>query len=544
MGEHHGSGEIAFGCLPPVLEEASFDRERVVVEVESPALDRVGEVGLWIAGPQVGERGPLGGVVLAAVLGQAERAEPIAEPGVESARADGGELTGVTDEDRLPACLVDHAKQRREGARVTHAGLVDDQDAMTGEATVSGGVEKKAVEGGASDAGDTGELVGGAATRRRPDHRDPSRLVRLVEHAEGGGLSRTGDAGDADDPVGSQGGLADERALLAGQVGSRERLTENRLVHARRIRAAAGESKLERRALELEQLARREPRRPPRALLGAEKLDAGQADELRGRIEHLLGRATIPQRAGHRADELGHREGRLLLGKRVQGGQIELLAIDSRSTLTMQFDQVAQLMPTEAVLGRARLPLFAQPRQVDLFFRLTGGERGDAGSDEAFGTARLHVLDERLPPRRERPHYLLRYGFEVGHSLHRLGPAEAESPGDLVAQLRLVEVAGGEPVGPQDRLAVERQPLPVRRTSHVGDDHVGVQVRILRPAGAMSEGRGDEALCRAPEPRRRGRGGRRTPRARGRRAPPARPSHVPRSARGERAPRRSAHAAR
>ena len=148
VGEHHGSGEVALGCLPPVLEEASFDRERVVVEVESPALGRVGEVRLWIAGAQVGERGPLGGVALAAVLGQAERAEPIAERSVEPAGTDGGELAGVTDEDRLPVRLVDHAKQRREGARVGHAGLVDDEDAVGWEATVSGGVEEEAVEGG------------------------------------------------------------------------------------------------------------------------------------------------------------------------------------------------------------------------------------------------------------------------------------------------------------------------------------------------------------------------------------------------------------
>ena len=49
----------------------------------------------------------------------------------------------------------------------------------------------------------------------------PGRLVGLVEDAEGGGLAGAGDADDADDPVGSQGGLADERPLLAGETGLR-----------------------------------------------------------------------------------------------------------------------------------------------------------------------------------------------------------------------------------------------------------------------------------------------------------------------------------
>ena len=58
----------------------------------------------------------------------------------------------------------------------------------------------------------------------------------------------------------------------------------------------------------------------------------------------------------------------------------------------------------------------------------------------------------------------------------------------------LVEVAGGEPVALQDRLAVERPPLPIARTlRHVGDDHVRVQVRVLRPAGAVLVRGGDEA---------------------------------------------------
>ena len=88
-----------------------------------------------------------------------------------------------------------------------------------------------------------------------------------------------------------------------------------------------------------------------------------------------------------------------------------------------------------------------------------------------------------------------RDAVELGHPLDRLRPLEPEPPRELVAELRLVEVAGGEPVGLQDRLAVERPPLAVVGAGHVGDDHVRVQVRVLRPRGAMPERRRDEALA-------------------------------------------------
>src|SRR6266498_1023947 len=60
--------------------------------------------------------------------------------------------------------------------------------------------------------------------------------------------------------------------------------------------------------------------------------------------------------------------------------------------------------------------------------------------------------------------------------------------------MRLVEVAGGESVGLENRLAVEGAPLAVAGPAgHVGDDHVRVQVRVLRARGAVLVGGGDEA---------------------------------------------------
>ncbi len=82
----------------------------------------------------------------------------------------------------------------------------------------------------------------------------------------------------------------------------------------------------------------------------------------------------------------------------------------------------------------------------------------------------------------------------LGHALHRLGPLDPEPARQLVPQVRLVEVAGREPVGAQDRLAVERAPPAVRGAGQVRDDHVRVKMRVLRPARAVAERGRDEAL--------------------------------------------------
>jgi hypothetical protein len=66
--------------------------------------------------------------------------------------------------------------------------------------------------------------------------------------------------------------------------------------------------------------------------------------------------------------------------------------------------------------------------------------------------------------------------------------------------VRLVQVAGGEPVRAEETVAVERTPLPIGAPGEVGDDHVRVQVWILRAACPVSEGGGDEAARPLPHP--------------------------------------------
>ena len=320
--------------------------------------------------------------------------------------------------------------------------------------------------------------------------------MAVGEQPQRGRLARAGGSDHADDAVGSCRGLVDEHALLAREPGGRlvQHPRQQPPVRGRRADIAAGERELERFVLDLQQLPGREPRRPTRHLSRLEQLDARQQRQLLRHLEHLHDRRPVSQRARDRAHELGHRERGLRRGQRQHSGR-ELLRPDRSGRERTLTDEPLELTLAESVLGRACQPLLAQPRQVDLLLRLAGRERGDAGGGEAVCAECLHVLEQRLPPGRERPHRLLRHPDQVRHPLDRLRPLQPKPPGELVPQLGLVEVAGGEPVGAQDRLAVERPPLAIRRAGHVGDDHVRVQMRVLRARGAMPERRRHEPLA-------------------------------------------------
>jgi hypothetical protein len=75
------------------------------------------------------------------------------------------------------------------------------------------------------------------------------------------------------------------------------------------------------------------------------------------------------------------------------------------------------------------------------------------------------------------------------------------SPGDaggqLAAQHRVVDVAGGGCV-PEQRPGVDRAPVPVTPLQQVRDHDVGVQLRVVRPAGVVAERGGDEPVGADP----------------------------------------------
>jgi hypothetical protein len=226
----------------PLLDFAV--RSSHVVRSAAATRGGVGEVGLGLAGAEAGESGALSGVELAAVLHELEGAEPRAEGGEEAARADCGELSGIADEDRLTAGLVDQAQERGEHPRLRHPRFVDDRDGAPREAAVPASVEQEPMHGRAANAGGGGELVGRVAARCRPEHGDAPVGVHSGEDAESGRLAGAGDADDAHDPVGSEARRLDESQLLVRQGGGG---VDGDL---RRVSALAAERELERLPLD------------------------------------------------------------------------------------------------------------------------------------------------------------------------------------------------------------------------------------------------------------------------------------------------------
>ncbi len=155
-----------------------------------------------------------------------------------------------------------------------------------------------------------------------------------------------------------------------------------------------------------------------------------------------------------------------------------------------------ELRPSEPVLGGAGTPVLAQPCQVDVLLPLARLDRRPLGRVEPGRRPLPQMLDDLRPARRELGDDCAGNAPQFGHPLARSLPLDAQRPGQFRAQVRLVEVAGSEPVGLQDRLAVQGAPLAVAGSQrHVGHDHVGVQVRILRSRCPVLVGGRDEPRC-------------------------------------------------
>ena len=187
------------------------------------------------------------------------------------------------------------------------------------QAAIAVGVEEEPVEGATGDAGGGLELVGGAAARCRPEHRGVDAAIGVGERAQRERLPRAGDPDHADDPIRPAGGLVHQHALLAGEgvAGQHQRLRQRPTLRRRHRGVAAGECELDRVPLDREQLACREARRPARHLLRFDELDAREAHQLVGELEHVLNAPTRGKRAGDRLHQLRRGERRLLLGHAV-----------------------------------------------------------------------------------------------------------------------------------------------------------------------------------------------------------------------------------
>src|SRR3954470_13504314 len=81
--------------------------------------------------------------------------------------------------------------------------------------------------------------------------------------------------------------------------------------------------------------------------------------------------------------------------------------------------------------------------------------------------------------------------LDVGDAVVHRSPLDAELAGERAPECRLVNVPGGLGLV-EDRPAVERCPQPILTLGQIGDEHMGVDLRVAGPAGAVLEGRADQ----------------------------------------------------
>src|SRR5919109_2875384 len=108
----------------------------------------------------------------------------------------------------------------------------------------------------------------------------------------------------------------------------------------------------------------------------------------------------------------------------------------------------AQLAAAEPVLCGAGAPVLAQPNEVALLLAFARLNRRELSRVEAAATLARELFDHLRPPGRELTDHLTRDILQFGHSLARLFPFDTERARQFGAQMRLVEVPGGEPVPP------------------------------------------------------------------------------------------------
>ena len=312
---------------------------------------------------------------------------------------------------------------------------------------------------------------------------------------EGGGFAASGWADHGDDAVTAAGGMADERLLLHAQW---DRCFEDRAFDVGFLsrwgsRSDSFEGDREGGVFVLEELEGGVAAGLARSrLVWLELAGLLVLEQLVGEGEDLSCGCPFSLRVCDCLDELGSREGGLLLGQTCWAEQPlrEYVLVDAGAACPGWGGGDCELVEGrggEPVACRAVMPLPFELCRIDRRLRLAGGERAHPGGVEAVEAPLAHVLDKGFPSRGELSDHCPRDGGELCHAFLGLGPGEAEPVGELVSELSLVEVAGREPVRLQDRPAVERQPLPVSGPGHVGDNNVGVQVRVLRSARAVAE---------------------------------------------------------
>ncbi len=159
-------------------------------------------------------------VLLATVLDEFHRAEPLGEPGEDSSGFDLGELTRIPHQDDLRVRVVGVVEEPSELAGADHRGLIRDDHGPSREAGGVGPVEvdQEPVESDRRDLAVVLELSSGAGRERAADHGVPGVVPGLVCCGEGVGLARACGADHDRDRRAVSGERLDHRSLLSGKL--------------------------------------------------------------------------------------------------------------------------------------------------------------------------------------------------------------------------------------------------------------------------------------------------------------------------------------
>jgi hypothetical protein len=176
---------MVLGGLPPVGELGLHRLGWVVGNGQAAALMLEEDVGVHVAVAQRGEGADLLGVDLAAVAGELDGAEALADGAEGAAGLDLGKLTGVADADELAVGRGGVLGEPLVLAGADHAGLVDQEHGTgrEGLASLEVGEQAGGVEG--ADAGLLLERAGGEVGGRGAEDLVAGRGERIDGDAEG-----------------------------------------------------------------------------------------------------------------------------------------------------------------------------------------------------------------------------------------------------------------------------------------------------------------------------------------------------------------------
>ena len=161
----------------------------------------------------------------------------------------------------------------------------------------------------------------------------------------------------------------------------------------------------------------------------------------------------------------------------------------------MWFDTVNdhdQYVRGQAERRRLVQPAGPQQHRVDLIvLGLAGIQRGDLRGAGRGDTPTVHLLFDLGPPNGEGVEHRLGDPDEIRDAVADRSPLDPEAPGQLDAQLRLVEIPGCLRVHIEPS-SVERAVAVIGCPGEVRDQDMGVQVRVSCSARPVSERRARE----------------------------------------------------